>query len=196
MRQFLVHEQHQIPLFAFISTNLVPQPILDSHFPACARSNITCHNYYLLIKMLVNKRVVLHRKRCKPDNHTRVSINGTHMSHSEEYKLFVLVDVDFVTEILSTIWNRIGLPFCSCYSHCMMTGIHPRKWLAYTTWTSSNSLRCKQTWHCLSTISGTDLCELKLIFVTCQHRTYFSNTRWDNSIQIGIAQQRRAVYVV
>ena len=73
------------------------------------------------VNMLVNFKVVFHWHGCDSQNFATVSIACANMSHSKHYKFLILVNVEFVSKVVSRIRNWIGLPCCVVSPSDMIT---------------------------------------------------------------------------
>ena len=82
-------------------------------------------NYILLIQILVYFYVVLDRHCNKPKYHPAVSIYCCYMCHTIHDQLLVLVNMKLMTNVISMVWNRVGLPSCFSLSSIVVAWADP-----------------------------------------------------------------------
>lgn len=69
---------------------------------------ITFH--HIPVDIFINHEVVLYWHCCMCHYLARIAIYGNHMRHSKHCQFFILIQVDLVPHIGSTVWDWIEVP--------------------------------------------------------------------------------------
>lgn len=85
--------------------------------------------YYFISpeEMGVNFKIVFHWHGDEPNYFPTVPIHCTYMCHSKHNKLLILVNVQFVAKVVSSVWNGVHLSCCGCPAGMLVSRINSSK---------------------------------------------------------------------
>lgn len=150
-----------------INTDLIPQSKFINNLPTWTEKKLApvlTLLSHLHVELSIYCDIIFHRHCNKTYDHPTVPIYSTDMSYAEHHKFFILIDMQFFTEVSSSIGYWVNMVMGACTSYLMIIWMNFFKWVAYTFFSYFVPISCKKACHGLSSIWRTNL--NKLISIT------------------------------